>query len=811
MKKYLPLFVVLLVLQNVPLARAASIVVNTTDDENNSDGDCSLREAIESSETDAAVDACTSGSGLDIITLPAGTFTLTAGELVITHPLILEGDSASTTVIIASASSRVINLTVASGGVFTFRNFTMRNGTRSGVNGGNMLFTDSASSTLNLEGLMILNGSVAGVASGGGVHVDGDTTTSVSVIDSVFEGNSSGVYGGALYILEADFVVTNSDFKDNSAQGGAAIATRDFASGRIENTLVSGNTAANEGAIYANSSSYYNLQVLNSTVSNNIAPNSAGIYAAETIVNGSDLSIYNSTITENTAITQVGGIKTVLSGSFTVFNSIIAKNLDGNGVTPDCFEDGVGSLVSAYSLIGVSSTSCDFSSDITTLYGDSAAPLDPDLGILADNGGLTWTHLPYPTSPAINGGNPSGCEDDVGALLTDQRGEVRPDSYGEACDIGAVEVVLSCGDARVDGAESCDDGNLDETDSCLSTCVSATCGDGFVQASVEECDDGNLTDNDGCSSLCVLESCGDGVLQTGEACDDGNVDNTDTCLDSCLSASCGDGFVRTGTETCDDGNVTDDDGCNSICELESCGDGIVQTDEGCDDGNLTDNDGCSSLCVLDSCGDGVLQTGEVCDDGNLDNTDDCLSTCLSSSCGDGFVQDGVEECDDGNVLPNDGCNSICSVETDIPDDATILALLNPNVDFTQFPLDTQVKLRAPDPRVNGSIAAALNLPADCSCHWYLTDLTGRFFDTSESCETNLQISAEGSGLLSVDVECPFNVRETYTTPLTTVTRPSYSPGCSLHTGSDRVSVGMLLSMIPALAFFNVRRRMANNS
>ncbi len=46
---------------------AALIIVNTTADELNSDGDCSLREAIQAANTNARVDACTAGSGDDTI------------------------------------------------------------------------------------------------------------------------------------------------------------------------------------------------------------------------------------------------------------------------------------------------------------------------------------------------------------------------------------------------------------------------------------------------------------------------------------------------------------------------------------------------------------------------------------------------------------------------------------------------------------------------------------------------------------------------------------------------------------------------
>jgi CSLREA domain-containing protein len=49
------------------LAQAAVINVDTTEDELNNDGDCSLREAVVAANTDSAVDTCTAGSGQDSI------------------------------------------------------------------------------------------------------------------------------------------------------------------------------------------------------------------------------------------------------------------------------------------------------------------------------------------------------------------------------------------------------------------------------------------------------------------------------------------------------------------------------------------------------------------------------------------------------------------------------------------------------------------------------------------------------------------------------------------------------------------------
>ena len=54
-----------------------TIVVTTTEDELNADGDCSLREAIFAANINDYVDACGFGSGDDIIVLPAGIYALT--------------------------------------------------------------------------------------------------------------------------------------------------------------------------------------------------------------------------------------------------------------------------------------------------------------------------------------------------------------------------------------------------------------------------------------------------------------------------------------------------------------------------------------------------------------------------------------------------------------------------------------------------------------------------------------------------------------------------------------------------------------
>ena len=63
--------VLLLFLAQSRAGHAATITVNTTDDELNSDGDCSLREAIQAANTNTGVDACTVSSGVNFPTSSA--------------------------------------------------------------------------------------------------------------------------------------------------------------------------------------------------------------------------------------------------------------------------------------------------------------------------------------------------------------------------------------------------------------------------------------------------------------------------------------------------------------------------------------------------------------------------------------------------------------------------------------------------------------------------------------------------------------------------------------------------------------------
>ena len=400
-----------------PTVHAATIVVTTTDDELNNDGDCSLREAVVAANDDLPRDACAAGSGADTITLQQAQYALSlagtgeddarTGDLDISEDLTILGAGMVSSVIDAADIDRVLHLL--------------------------------AGATLNLSGLTIVDG-FSGSELGTGIYAPYSsqslTLTNVRVAGN--NGNAGAVHFSGSGLLS----ISRSLIDGNSGAGSAGVVVGSSADASIVDSLISGNTASNSGGGIAN---FGHLAVVNTTVSgNSAARDGGGIWHTGDSVDNGTLGLYNVTIANNTADLSddgngEGGGIFVESGTVTVANSIIAGNADNSSTAtqhPDCS----GKLTSAgYNLIEVT-TGCAIAGDVR----GNLTGVAPRLAALKDNGGPTNTHALSQLSPAIDAGNPSGCLDHKGEHLTvDQRGFARP-VKGNAgsmpvCDIGAFE------------------------------------------------------------------------------------------------------------------------------------------------------------------------------------------------------------------------------------------------------------------------------------------------------------------------------------------------------------------------------------
>ena len=172
--------------------------------------DCSLREAI------------ASGDSGDAITIPAGTYTLTAGtELTIDKNLTLTGAGSGDTIIQAAtaaglATHRVL-LTTADSTV-TISSVTIRFGT-TGDNGGGIYKHDGS---LTLADTNVAENTATG--SGGGVYSDKGF---LLITGSKFSNNTTfGNFknGGGVFVGDGTGDLTNSTFSNNVAHQGGAIS-----------------------------------------------------------------------------------------------------------------------------------------------------------------------------------------------------------------------------------------------------------------------------------------------------------------------------------------------------------------------------------------------------------------------------------------------------------------------------------------------------------------------------------------------------------------------------------------------------------
>lgn len=262
----------------------------------------------------------------------------------------------------------------------------------------------------NSSGTMTINNSIVRSNSsedGGGIF----SSDTLILNNCELSENSASFYGGGIY-NQGNLTIMNSSVKNNSAviDGGGIMNQGNTGSMVLNNTTISGNTAAQGGGIFNNINP---LTINNSTISGNMAANGGGL-----AINSGMVALNYVTIYDNSSTNLGGGIFNNFLGTITLRNTIVA----GSHISTNCS----GTITSlGHNLDSSNSCSLNGIGDIINT--------DPLLSPLQINyPGSTATHALLAGSPAIDAADPTTFPS------TDQRGITRP--QGVAPDIGAYEL-----------------------------------------------------------------------------------------------------------------------------------------------------------------------------------------------------------------------------------------------------------------------------------------------------------------------------------------------------------------------------------
>ena len=381
-----------------------------------------------------AIGSASSGDTIDLTTLLCTRITLTTGDIVIAqNTLVINGPGADALSIDGDFSAGHHN----------------------------RIFTHAGTGTLNITGLTLTDAKYIGstfagggcVLSSGTVVLDSSTLTNCAVKSQ----GTGTAFGGAVSANKGLFLVHSKVSGNFAVSPNAALAVGggvDVYGGlHMEYSTVSDNSVG--GSLNARGggvrSSNGDLYMLGSTVSGNAAVFEGGMQITD-YTGPHAIRIINSTISENYASIQVGGLG--LAAPATISNSTIAFNHSrgsfyGAGLQ---FLNAQGPALTLQSTLiannynddGEPSDSAIAASAVLSggnnLITSQSGPVPagtltacPMIGPLGNQGGETQTHRLLLGSAAIDAGN------DVAGAPYDQRGVGYPRTHGAQADIGAFE------------------------------------------------------------------------------------------------------------------------------------------------------------------------------------------------------------------------------------------------------------------------------------------------------------------------------------------------------------------------------------
>ncbi|GEM_PF-1839124 len=398
----------------------------------------------------AAIQEANASPGADTIVLPANNqFDLTRigeddsalnGDLDISDDVTIVGGSRTTTIIDGKKKDRVFDI-VSTGRTVVISDLTIQNGKHSFEGGGIAMNND----TLILARTLMKN-NFAGTY--GGALLPSGT---VNIIDSEFAYNAAP-YGGVIN-SNANLTILHSYFHNNAAaneQGGLGHGGALYLSGspvRIVDSTFLYNDASSGGAIYNRAP----LDIVNSTIGENHAlGDGGGIYNLEHTANLFNVTIaYNVADDDQNNVGDGGGIFITPDSTVTMRNSLLGSNADHStpGQYPNSHPHNCKGAITTYgyNLIsnnyGCSGPAHNQNGD---KVGNALFQIDPHIDSSASSYGTTVrVYALKSDSQAVDTANPNGCVDPDGkTLTTDQRGYVRPWNggvNGVRCDMGAFE------------------------------------------------------------------------------------------------------------------------------------------------------------------------------------------------------------------------------------------------------------------------------------------------------------------------------------------------------------------------------------
>jgi hypothetical protein len=456
------------------VAQATTINVNTQLDLPGPGGcsggsPCSLRQALA---------AANSG---DTVSVPAGTYSLSNGELIVPATLgALQGAGASGTTINAGGGSRVLHIEGTASTPLTISGLTLTGGSVSGAGpemGGAGVYVDTTySGALTLSGDTITGNHVTatsgGFNGGAGVYDHGSTaapsgTGDLTLTNTTLTGNVATLTGstdfsggGGVYNDNANLALTNATITGNSTVQDGAATSFNGGGGVYNNgsditltsTTVNGNSVSvptgtdfnggggifNNGSTLTLTGSSVNGNQLTLTANTSDFNGGGGIYN-----NGSDAIFTNSAIDDNTATITgteyLGGIGLFHNGSdLTVTGSSFADNTGtitasstttGDNGGAGIYDNGAGGAILNSTLSGNAATvtSTGTANGGGALFGDSSATTVTDTTIAGNTinepgGAILENGSSYTFKNTIIAGNsatPAGnCSIASGSALT---------------------------------------------------------------------------------------------------------------------------------------------------------------------------------------------------------------------------------------------------------------------------------------------------------------------------------------------------------------------------------------------------------